>query len=320
MSDLLGLPLFAAALAGLATSIAVYYVVRPRSRLAGRTRPYAVVSRSALGRPVELEALRGGVAGDSTLWRLFGPPVVAAADVLGRAIDSVGEEGLARKLRQAGMFPGIDPSRRVQEYRVRQLGFALGGGALAFVLGVILSLSPLLRLVFLVLGLLWGGTYWRGKLDAAIDDRRTRMRIELYTINQLLAMRIRVGGGVVSAVRDTVERGRGAVVDDLAEALRMHRGGLSAGEAFRRIADLTPEPHAQRTYLLLATADERGSDLAEALLALSHDIRDDRREALRRRATKRRAAMLFPIIVILAPILIMFVAAPLPWIVFGELR
>ena len=320
MSELLGIPLFAAALAGLSVSIALYYVVRPRTRLAIRTRPYSVVSRSALGRPVEFEALRGGVSSDSTLWRLFGPPVLAVADALGGVIDSVSGEGLARKIRQAGLFATSDPSQRVQEYRVRQLGLALTGGGVAFALAALLGVSPLMRLLFLVLGLLWGGSYWRGKLDSAIDDPRTRMRIELYTVNQLLAMRIRVGGGVISAVRDAVERGRGAVIDDLAEALRMHQGGMSAGEAFRRIGEFTPEPHAKRTYLLLATADERGSDLAGALLALSHDIRDDRREALRRRATKRRAAMLFPIIAILAPILIMFVAAPLPWIIFGELR
>jgi pilus assembly protein TadC len=90
---------------------------------------------------------------------------------------------------------------------------------------------------------------------------------------------------------------------------------MPAGAAFRRIADVTPEPHARRCYQVLATADERGSDLAAALLSLSEDIRDDRRDAIRRQATRRRALMLIPIIGILAPILILFVAAPLPWIV-----
>ena len=38
---------------------------------------------------------------------------------------------------------------------------------------------------------------------------------------------------------------------------------------------------------------------------------------MKRRATKQRAAMLIPTIAILAPVLLIFVAAPLPSIIFG---
>ncbi len=80
---------------------------------------------------------------------------------------------------------------------------------------------------------------------------------------------------------------------------------------------MTPEPHCARTYSLLAAADERGADLAKGLLQLSEDVRESRREAIRRNATKRRALMLIPTIAILAPVLLLFVAAPLPQIIFG---
>ncbi|HMG27439.1 MAG TPA: hypothetical protein VKH36_11575, partial [Acidimicrobiia bacterium] len=58
--------------------------------------------------------------------------------------------------------------------------------------------------------------------------------------------------------------------------------------------------------------------LAGALGALSEDLRDARREDLRRVATKRRAAMLVPTIAILAPIMLLFIAAPLPSVIFGS--
>ncbi|MGD2060479.1 MAG: type II secretion system F family protein, partial [Acidimicrobiia bacterium] len=90
-----------------------------------------------------------------------------------------------------------------------------------------------------------------------------------------------------------------------------------APDAFRRIAELTPEPFCSRTYRLLAAAEERGADLASALLALSEDVRETRRESIKRTATKRRAAMLVPTIAILAPVLILFVAAPLPYLITG---
>jgi pilus assembly protein TadC len=143
------------------------------------------------------------------------------------------------------------------------------------------------------------------------------MRIEIYTINQLLAMHIRVGGGVTQAVQELVDRGAGDVIAELAEATRLHRNGMAASEAFDRAARLTPEPYCARTYSLLAAAEERGSDLGDALLALAEDVREGRRESMKQRATKQRAAMLIPTIAILAPVLLVFVAAPLPSIIFG---
>jgi pilus assembly protein TadC len=143
------------------------------------------------------------------------------------------------------------------------------------------------------------------------------MRIEIYTVNQLLAMRVRAGGGVVHAVQEVVRRGDGEVVAELADALRLHRSGWRGGDAFRRIAELTPEAFCGRTYRLLAAAEERGADLAPALLDLAEDVRETRRESIRRSATKRRAAMLVPTIAILAPVLILFVAAPLPYLITG---
>ena len=314
-----GLPFLAALAAGVFVALLVGWLVRPRARLAGRVRPYSVVARSMLGRSFDIEASTGSVVPETAFGRVLGPPLAAAADKLGKIIDSASEEALSLKLRQSAMLTDTPPERRLQEYRMRQFLLAAAGGVGGFIVGVALNRSTAMVLVLAVAGFAGGASFWRGKVDRAIDERTSRMRIELYTINQLLAMRVRVGGGVVSAVRAVVERGRGAVVDELGEALRLHFSGMSASTSFRHIAELTPEPHARRTYQVLATADERGSDLAEALLALSEDIQEDRKEAIRRQAVRRRATMLIPIIVILAPILLLFVGAPLPFIVLRNL-
>ena len=128
-----------------------------------------------------------------------------------------------------------------------------------------------------------------------------RIRLELYTVNQLLAMQVRTGSGAMQAVQRIVERGRGAVVEELADVLTWTRSGLGEADAFRRAAELTPEPSAARTYQLLAAGVERGVDLGGGLLALSSDIRDARREQMHKDAVRRRAAMLVPTIAILAP-------------------
>ncbi len=291
-----GAALAAAAVVGLL----MRWVVPPPRRLRGRLTPYLS--------PRPPSARDHGVVG-----AVFGPMIRAAADRVGDWLDRSGSTAL--RLRQAGWYRGLEEGDAEVRYRLRQLRTI----AVAVLVGFAASrvIGPSLQATVALVGLaaVVGSTRTRGRLDAAIEERRQLMSIEIYTVNQLLAMRVRAGGGVINAVKATVGRGQGEVVGELAEALRLHRAGWSGADAFRRIAELTPEPFCARTYRLLATAEERGADLASALLALSEDVRESRRETMKRTATKRRAAMLVPTIAILAPVLILFVAAPLPYLI-----
>ena len=248
---------------------------------------------------------------------MFGPIIAQIAESAGKVLERSGDQITVTKLRQAGWYRTVSESEMVSAYRLAQLKTIAIGVGLGVLVGQVLALSPSTRVLVVVLGLVVGGTRHRARIDKAIEERRELMRIEIYTINQLLAMRVRAGGGVVSAVQAVTNRGRGEVVAELSDALRLHRAGWSASDAFRRMAELTPEPFCSRTYRLLAAAEERGADLAGALLDLAEDVRESRRESIKRSATKRRAAMLVPTIAILAPVLILFVAAPLPYLITG---
>lgn len=294
-----GIGLGAAAIAGL--------VRPPTRRLAPRVRPYAVVARTALGHRAEPAPPAGTLPG------LFAPVLRDAARKLSRVIESRGDDALARLIAQAG-----DEGETPEQYRVRQLatacGFAFAGGLAA----AVLLHAPVFVLVGGASGFLYGAARERRRIEKAIGARAGRMRLELYTINHLLAMHVRTGAGAMQAVQRIVDRGHGAVVDDLAAVLTWTRAGMGEAEAFRRAAEITPEPSAARTYQLLAAGVERGVDLGKGLLALSEDLRDARREQLHKDAVRRRAAMLVPTIAVLAPIMLLFIAAPLPSIVLGH--
>lgn len=303
----------------LAVAAGAGLVLRPTRRLADRVRPYSVTARTSLGRSADVRAVAvpGRPISGGALRRLIGPIAEQIAARTGRYLDAASEEGLGLAIDQAQLFSDVPSHRRVQEYRIRQLGGAVAGAVAGGLAGGALGLRPALVLLLLALGLVVGATRPRAALDRAIEERRARMRIELTTVNQLVAMHVRVGGGVIQAVRRVVERGNGATIDELADVLRTHESGVPAAEAFARAARRTPEPAAARTYRLLAAGAEHGSDLASALLAHAEDVREARRETLRRTATKRRAAMLVPIIAVLAPVLLLFIAAPIPSLVFG---
>jgi len=301
------LAILAATVSALAVGLVVRLIVPPPRRLHARVDPYVSPTLLALDPARDLGPVRS----------VFGPMIRDLANWVGRALDRSGSGVTLVRVRQAGWFSGLTEPEIVASYRMAQLRALVVGMVAAAALGQALGASVALRVVLLVLGLVFGAARTRGRLDKAIETRRDAMKVEIYTVNQLLAMRVRAGGGVIQAVKATTERGSGEVVAELDEALRLHRSGWRGPDAFRRIAELTPEPFCARTYRLLASAEERGADLAGALLALSEDVRETRRESIKRTATKRRAAMLVPTIAILAPVLILFVAAPLPYLITG---
>ncbi len=306
----------AATLTAIAVASLVRIVLPPPVRLSGRVRPYTVGSRLALGlAPDRLTS--GGGPDASTVVRLLSPMFGALRRRVLAVAARTSNVEVALLLKQAGRFPGLADDERVAAFRLEQLRQLAVWSVGSALVALTMPLSTGRILAMIALGVVVGSTRGRGRLERSVDDRRARMRIEIYTVNQLLAMRIRSGAGVIQAVSQVVERGRGEVVDELAETLRSHRAGSPAAAAFSKAAAGTPEPYCARTYSLLALAEERGVDLADGLLALAEDVREARREAIKRNATRRRAAMLVPTIAILAPVMLLFVGAPLPRIVLG---
>lgn len=319
ISDVLGREILTALLTGVTVAGLAALLFRPTKRLAPRVRPYTAISRTSLGKAPDVVADGSSFSaiGANPIQRLFGPIVGSLANRLGGVLDSGGEAATVLKLRQAGLYDGVSDHERLMQFRLRQLAAAVVGPVLGLLAARVVGFGAAPSLAMAFVGLVAAVGRQRGAIARGIDDRRGRMRIEIYTINQLMAMHIRVGGGVTQAVQELVGRGSGDVISELAEAARLHRNGMPAAEAFGRAARLTPEPYCARTYALLAAAEERGSDLADALLALAEDVREGRRESMKQRAAKQRSAMLIPTIAILAPVLLIFVAAPLPSIIFG---
>lgn len=283
-------------------------IVKPPRRLANRVAPYTQLNRSRLGRGADLSAIASLDVdlAPSPLMRVFGPIGQSLADFLSQIIDAGDDTFLALRLRQAG-FLDTSPA----QYRLRQLGYTLGGAAGFSGFGII-SGSSLYTVVGFFGGGLWGATIWRGRVNKAIKSRRERMRIELYTVSQLIAMQMRTGHGSVAAVQNVVQRGRGPVVRELAEALTWMSSGMAQADAYERLSQETPEPVAARLYRALADGVRSGGDLASTLLTISADLRSERREELERSATKRRGAMLIPTILIMAPVVLIFLVAPIP--------
>ncbi|CAN5140972.1 hypothetical protein BH23ACT9_BH23ACT9_37790 [soil metagenome] len=304
------LTLLAAAATGVALTALVAAVRRPRRRLAGRVRPYAAAALTKLGRPVADIPVGGGTVGaaqGSALGRLL------AQAVRGGGSDPV----LRQRLQQAATYD-VPPHLLVEEYRVRQLLAGLVGGGAGLAVGLLVGLAGLGVIGVAALGVTAGAMRPAAAVDRAIERRRRRLRAEIPPLCQLLALRLRANGSVISALAQTLHRTQGALVDELAEVLAQHRAGRPLDEALDHAAALTPEPEAARVHRLLAGCIRHGLDVAPELLRLAREARESHLTRLRRDATGRRAAILLPTIGLLAPLILLFIAAPLPGLVLGR--
>ena len=296
--------------AAVATALAVVWPA-PR-RLSVRLRPYTQVPRARLGTGLAETALLEAVREErSAVGEVFGPVVRRGAELVSSLVDVGGRDTVALRLRQAGMA-----DMTVEQYRLRQLAHTVAFASCGVALGVLLGRSPVVTLVLGGLMVFPGATRLRSSLVRVIEDNRRQMRTELYTVCQQLALHARVSdGGPVEAVRQTVRRSNGPVSGELREALAHIKRGQSPVEAYTHLARVTPEPGAARLYRALAVSF-RGGDPAPAFLALANTIRAERREDLARLAAKRRTLMVLPLVVVMGPIMLLFVGAAIPSLMF----
>lgn len=303
--------LAAALLTGLAAAAVSVLIMPPTPRAGPRMAPYAQRARLLLGRSTDATLLALPSPSRRT-GGAFGPLLDCLAGRLSSYLDAGGDEAIARRCRHAG-FRTVTPD----QYRLRQLATTAGGGAAGAAIGLIAMPSGATVLAGGALGLVWGASRWRTKVDRAIARRCERMRGELYTVAHVLAIHIRAGTALLVAVEDLARRGHGPIAEELGDALDWISDGSSARDAFERLALGTPEPAAARLYRNLATADMGTGDvLAEALRHTANDLRTQRREDLERIAVRRRFLMLIPIVVV-GGVVLVFIAAPIPHLIFG---
>jgi tight adherence protein C len=308
-------PVAAASAAALTAMVATHLVVPPRRALAQRLRPYSALSRSRLGTGyADVSVVSLTLVDDrSALARVLGPMLDRLAHGLSRLLDAADAETIASRLRHAG-FTSVGP----EQYRMRQLAFTVAGVGIGATIGGAVLRSASLTLLLIGCFGFPAATLQRNRIDRSIRDRTARMRNESYTVAQLIAVHLRSGHGPVDAVRSVCALGRGPVIEELREALGWIGGGMSPQRAYDKLAESTPEPSAARLYRLLSASARSGGDISLALLAVGSELRSERRDELARHAVRRRAAMLLPLLLFIAPVMVLFVGAALPALVMGR--
>jgi hypothetical protein len=300
-----------AALAGaLTVGSLTAQLVRPLRPLAPRLRPYTEVARGRLGLPPDSspEPILFGEA----IRRILGPLAEIMAGYILRLFRLGDIEAIDLKLRQAGH------PMTIETYRRRHIAWAVASPLCLLLAALYLQASAPAMILVVLLGAAAGLRKMPAYLKAETAKRCDRMRNDLYTIAQLLAVRVQARSTLLTALRDIVVRGNGPVIEDLNRALNLIAVGYGDEAAFRLLDKETPEPAAGIFYRFLASAATASIDLPPALLQRATEMKNERREEIERTSIKRTTAMLVPNLLIMAPVMILFMAAPLPSLVFGK--
>lgn len=232
-----------------------------------------------------------------------------AITVLDRVVG--GRRSVERRLARLGS--GARPGT-VEGFRVRQLGWVVGGFALAIAGSLMLwgagrgSVVGLLG--FCLVGAIAGAILCDQDLSLRVARREKQIRAELPVVADLLALAVAAGETPVAGLERVVRAVRGALGDELSAVLAEIRTGTSVTAAFDGLASRTGIASVARFAEGLVVALERGTPLVDVLHAQAADVREAARRDLIEMGGRREVLMMVPVVFLLLPVTIVFAFFP----------
>ncbi|WP_026939741.1 type II secretion system F family protein [Humibacter albus] len=291
----LGLGLGLWSLAGLLPSM-------HRPRLVDRVAPYLVdVSEAAREHARRRTASSLPVLG-SLLVPVLGGLRSRASSMLG------GGEAIAVRLRQSAS------TLTIEEFRLRQLGWALGAAGAGGALGAWASATRPVPAAVLVAGPLVlaaaGFLVPDRMLSVRVSRRLARMSEEFPTVLELLTLSLSAGEGIVDAIRRVARTGSGELAGELGRVIAETSMGTPLAVALTQASRDLRLPAFTRCVDAVVTALERGTPVVEVLRAQATDAREAAKRDLLEQAGKKEIGMLLPLVFLILPVTVLFAVYP----------
>ena len=273
-----------------------------RPRLADRVAPYLVdVSDEAWQLVQHHRARRVPVVGE-----VLDPLLRALRTALARLLG--GTEAIAARLRQAASPLSVD------EFRLRQVAWALGGlalgGAAVIAAAGSTALPPMISIAAPAV-LAASGFVMRDRLlSRSIARRLRRMTEELPTILELLTLSLSAGEGIGDALRRVARTGSGELAAELGRVVAETGMGVPLATALAQVSREIRLPQFTRCADAVVTALQRGSPVVEVLRAQVDDARETGKRELLEQAGTKEIGMLVPLVFLVLPVTVLFAIFP----------
>lgn len=236
--------------------------------------------------------------------RLFGSLAVNLQAVAGRLLPSNAAAAARQRLAAAGLTSQVT----VEEYLAVQVLAALGGTALAVVLGIAVGGARGIALAAMV-GVM-GLVAPRAFVAAARKQRLDSVTRELPDSLDLLAISVEAGLGFDQALGVVSDRSETVLAQEFGHTLKEMQLGRSRVEALRELQRRVDHPDLDSLVLSLVQADALGMPLTRILRTQAGEMRRRRRQRVREAAAKLPVKMLFPLVAFIFPALFVVVLGP----------
>jgi tight adherence protein C len=217
------------------------------------------------------------------------------------------------KLEKAGYPGGLRGADWVGVKLLALIGF----GVLVFLLGLLLTGSLVVGLLFAVVGAGIGymaPEFWLGR---RIKKRSFEMVLQLPDCLDLLTISVEAGLGFDAALSKVVEKMEGPLVDQFRQALAEVRMGRPRREALRDVASRADAQPVTNFIGAIVQAEQLGVPIAKVLQIQSNQLRIERRQRAEEAAAKAPVKMLFPMVGCIFPTIFIVILGPAVITVMG---
>jgi tight adherence protein C len=201
----------------------------------------------------------------------------------------------------------------VEQFRLEQLAWGVAAAAVAMLLLLLRGVSAADLLAAAVVVGIAGvlGMLARDRaLTREVSHRDARLRTELPTMVEMLAMSVAAGSGLLGALDRVSRIGSGVMAAELDRVLSDVRVGLPLIPALQRMAGRNELVELRRFVEAVTVSVERGTPLADVLVAQAADAREAERRALIESGGRKEIAMMVPVVFLVLPLSVVFVLFP----------
>jgi tight adherence protein C len=201
----------------------------------------------------------------------------------------------------------------VEQFRIEQLLWGLGGSMVAAALVALrgfggADLVP--SLLVLASGGVAGVLARERVLTVEVQRRSERLRAELPTMIEMLAMAVGAGSGLFAALDRVSHIGSGVMANELDRVVADVRVGLPLVPALQHMADRNESQELRRFVDSVSVSVERGTPLSDVLVAQAGDAREAERRALIESGGRKEIGMMVPVVFLVLPLSVVFVLFP----------
>ncbi|HEX6336354.1 MAG TPA: type II secretion system F family protein [Jiangellaceae bacterium] len=142
------------------------------------------------------------------------------------------------------------------------------------------------------------------------QKRREEIQKSLPDTLDQMTIAVEAGLGFEAAMAYVARNSQGALAEELIRTLQDIQVGQPRREAYRALAERSPEPDLRRFLRAVVQAEQHGVSVARVLSTQAQEMRVKRRQRAEEKAMKIPVKVVFPLILTILPVLIIVVIGP----------